>query len=139
MNAQPKINQSNPEDIFGPAIASYSRAQAIEDGVLVDVSTLARECGFKFPVAMTRAAWSECVEIPKGVTCQDETGRLWDVLNMLRVAIKRSTGGDRVDFELVVRNHNGRMSGRDLVKLYSICGPGDSGEPAITIMQPNED
>ena len=36
-------------------ISSYSRAQAIEDGVLVDVSTVAKEAGIKFPVAMTAA------------------------------------------------------------------------------------
>ena len=29
-------------------ISAYSRAQAIEDGVLVDLSTLAREAGFKY-------------------------------------------------------------------------------------------
>src|SRR3990172_13277670 len=40
-------------DIFGPVIYSYSRADAINDGVLVDVSTLAKEAGIKYPVAVT--------------------------------------------------------------------------------------
>ncbi|EQD30141.1 hypothetical protein B2A_14268, partial [mine drainage metagenome] len=30
-------------------ISRYTRAQAIEDGVLVEVSELAREAGFRFP------------------------------------------------------------------------------------------
>ena len=38
-------------------IDAYSRAQALEEGVLVDVSVLAREAGIKFPVAVTRAVW----------------------------------------------------------------------------------
>lgn len=49
-------------EIFGEAISTYTRAQAIEDGVLVDVSEIAKEAGFKFPVAVTRAAWADCVE-----------------------------------------------------------------------------
>jgi len=35
-------------------IFSYTRAQAIEDGVLVDVSELAREASFRYPVAVTQ-------------------------------------------------------------------------------------
>jgi hypothetical protein len=60
-------------------IHSYSRAQAIEDGVLIDVSATAREAGIRWPVALTRAAWERCVSVPPGVACQDEAGRLWDV------------------------------------------------------------
>ena len=33
------------EDIFGPVISSYSRVQAVEDGVLIDVTSMAREAG----------------------------------------------------------------------------------------------
>ena len=49
------------EDIFGPVVASYSRAQAIEDGVLIDVTSMAGEAGFKWPVALTHAVWCDCV------------------------------------------------------------------------------
>jgi len=128
------------EDIFGPVISSYSRAEAIGDGTLADVTSMARQAGFKFPVAMTRAAWEECVTIPKGVTGQDEAGRLWDVLYMLHCAVKRGQGGQRTDFSLYVRTSNReRLTGRDLVRLKALCGPGDAGEPVITIMQPGED
>jgi hypothetical protein len=61
-------------------IHRYTRAQAIEDGVLIDVTQTAREAGFKYPVALTAAAWAKCVAVPPGVVCQDEAGRLWDVL-----------------------------------------------------------
>ena len=40
----------------------YTRAQALEDGVLIDVSDTAREAGFKCPVALTSAAYADCVE-----------------------------------------------------------------------------
>jgi hypothetical protein len=117
-------------------ISSYSRAQAIEDGVLVDVSETAREVGIRFPVAMTRTAWTAYVEVPAGVSCQDEAGRLWDVVSMLRFAIARSRGGPEIRYQLRVRNDNRRPR---LVTLKSICGPGDEAEPVITIMLPEED
>jgi hypothetical protein len=34
----------------------YTRADALRDGVLIDVSQTAREAGFKSPAALTRAA-----------------------------------------------------------------------------------
>ena len=43
---------------FGPAISAYTRAQAIDDGILVDVSDTAREAGFNIPVAVTRTVWN---------------------------------------------------------------------------------
>ena len=47
-------------------IFSYTRAQAIADGVLIDVSELAKEAGFRFPVAVTAGVWAECVAVPDG-------------------------------------------------------------------------
>src|SRR5262249_57157129 len=64
-------------------IHRYSRADALRDGGLVDVSETAREADIRYPVALTRAAWEQCVAIPPGVVCQDEAGRLGAVLWML--------------------------------------------------------
>jgi len=38
-------------------IHSYSRAQAIEDGFLIDASELATELGIKYPLALTRGLY----------------------------------------------------------------------------------
>ena len=40
-------NEQSVESFFGDVISTYTRAQAIEDGVLIDVSSMAREAGFK--------------------------------------------------------------------------------------------
>jgi hypothetical protein len=134
------------EEIFGEVIYSYTRAQAIEDGVLVDLTSpvfsfrkglnICQEAGLKFPVAMTSAAFAETVgderSLPAG---QDISGRLWDVLWMLRLAIGRSQGGDLVFYDVLV--WNGRKQQR--VRLKAVCGPGDDAEPVITIMLRGED
>jgi hypothetical protein len=119
-------------------IHRYTRAEAIADGVLIDVTPTAREAGFKYPVALTAAAWVKCVAVPPGVACQDESGRLWDVLNLLRCAIRASDGGAEVRFGVHVRNDNGEGM-PPLVRLKALCGPGDQGEPVLTVMLPDED
>ncbi len=88
-------NSTPPEGgLFHPSdlISSYTRAQAIADGVLVDVTETAKEAGFRCPVALTRAAWADCVAWSEADTRrqvpQDEAGRLWDVLWMARNQIR---------------------------------------------------
>ena len=116
---------------------SYSRKQAIADGVLIDVTATAREAGVRSPVALTAAAWERSVAVPPGVECQDEAGRLWDVLNLLRLAVRR-TEGDRLTFGVQVRNDN-RECNPPQMRLKAVCGPGGEPAPVITIMLPDED
>jgi hypothetical protein len=118
-------------------IFSYSRGEAIADGVLIDVTETAREAGFRYPVAMTAAAWATCVEIPEGVTGQDETGRLWDALTMLRHASSRTRGGEStLYFDVLVLND---QTCPRPVRLKAVCGPDDDGSPCVTVMLPEED
>ena len=130
-------NQS--ESPFGEIIYAYTRAQAIADGVQVDVSTTAKEAGIKFPVYLTRGVFDAYIAVPPNVSGQDEAGRLWDVVWMLRYAIQRSRPGiDRIPVALYVRNDNRAAK---LVKLIATCGALDihDPQPAITVMLPDED
>lgn len=120
-------------------IYAYTRKQAVEDGEQVDVSTTAAEAGIRFPVFLTRAVFDAYVTIPPNVSGQDESGRLWDIVWMMRVAIKSSrSDNDRIPFSLYVRNDNRSPK---LVSLIAACGALDIGDPqpAITVMMPNED
>ena len=124
---------------FGPVIYSYTRAQAVADGVQVEVTKTAQEAGIKFPMFLTRAVFDAYVAVPPGVTGQDEAGRLWDVVWMTRFAILRARPGvDRIPVALYVRNDNRAAK---LVKLVATCGPLDMDDPlpAITVMLPDED
>jgi len=124
-------------------IHGYTRAQALADGVLVDVTATAREAGFRVPVALTAAAWGKAVawseEDSARQTPQDEAGRLWDVLWMAYIAARRASGGCRVPFELYIVPRDGAGTRPRLTTLDMVIGPGDEGEPVITIMNPNED
>ena len=120
-------------------VYAYTRAQAVADGVQVEVSKVAAEAGIRFPVFLTRTVYDAYVTVPESVTGQDEAGRLWDIIWLLRFAIIRSRPGcDRVPVALYVRNDNQRSR---LVKLVATCGPVDFDDPApaITVMLPTED
>lgn len=115
-------------------IFEYSRKQAIDDGVLADVSTLAREMGFRYPVALTAAA-HEAVTKDKAAF-MTEDGRIWDCLINLRVAIKNAKDpGDRLPFSMLI--HDDKRKKR-MITLFSIVGPGDDLEPVITVMMEGE-
>lgn len=126
-------------------IHSYTRAQAVEDGMLVDVAEVAREAGFRFPVAMTAAVWGDCVEWSdedsKRQTHQDEAGRLWDVLWMGMCAARSAASRNisQISFSLYRVPRGGRGVRPRLTQLKLTVGPGDDGEPVITVLLPNED
>ena len=72
-----------------PLVYSYTRAQAVADGLQVEVTKTAREAGVKFPVFLTRTVYEAYVTVPPNVSGQDEAGRLWDIVWMTRFAILR--------------------------------------------------
>lgn len=130
-------------------IHAYTRHQAIEDGVLIDLmqdetKELVENAGIKVPVAMTATAFARCVwpiENPEAEAwlksqCQDLKGRLWDVLWMFR-CFARGQGGDTVLFQFIIQDWETKRRRRMILK--AIIGRGDQGEPVITIMSPEED
>jgi len=151
------LMHNQPDNFWGDPIFRYSRAQAIADGLLVDLTTatddkgqlICQEAGFKVPVAITSTAWAQTIEAggswkPDGEGevlelkgGQSITGRLWDVLWMLRVASGIAANSDRLHFQVLVDvQGDGR---RETISLWALCGPGDDAQPVITIMLEGED
>ncbi len=120
-------------------IHTYTRAQAIADGVLVDVSAQARECGFVTHTVMTATLFADCERWAK------ETARsgneytadrfvrrvLCFACEMIRAA-PRGRDTDRIELPL------SRFSGIPTTALVHI-GPGDDAEPVVTLMYPGEE
>ena len=133
-------------------IFTYTRKQAIEDGVLVDLNQkptaedpniddldeLCRNAGFKYPIAITYAAFLKYVALTPAAerAGNDIKGRLWDILTMLRFAIRGSSNTDQITFEFRCVTTRIRPS-RCFLK--AVVGGGDNGEPVITLMEVTED
>lgn len=116
-------------------ISSYSRAEALQDGLLIDVSEMAREAGFKVPVAVTHALWHVYIIPHPEARGQSEAGRLWDVLTVARAYAKYAKTHEMlfgIDFIM------GKTT-MENVTLKSHILPGDNQEPVMTIMLQNED
>jgi hypothetical protein len=112
-------------------IFSYSRAQAIRDGVLVDVSSRAKSLGYRFPVALTAALYDSVTD---GATDEAERAARLDLLLIaLRDSIAGNPGaGDRLDFVI-------KAPSFAPLSAWALCGPGDTPAPVLTVMLPDED
>lgn len=140
---QEELSDQDLNTSFGEVVYRYTRAQALADGALVDVTETAQEAGFRASVAMTAAAWNNTVawtdtDSARQVS-QDEQGRLWDVLWMAYITARRSSGARRVPFQLYVVPRSGRAMRPRPVTLHMHIGPGEDCEPVITIMNADED
>lgn len=147
----------NPECVcaaFGEVISTYTRAEAIADGVLIDLGTFSfregltilQEAGFRYPVAISAAAFARAIAEPDAPLppCQDLSGRMWDVVFMLSLACRMAAANpSELRFKVSVinwlRDSSYTKTIRETIQLKAICGPGDNAEPVITIMLPGED
>lgn len=122
-------------ELFGEPISIYTRAQAMQEGELVDVTEHAREIGFRFPVALTRALWQAIENIPARYDCEDVSGRTHDVLWMAYNAARHAPEGvSRVVFEVILHTSPESPNRRVHRKQYLMdIGLGDTSIPVITI------
>lgn len=150
--AQPTRKQNHSmTELFGDVISTYTRQQAIEDGFLIDVSAVAREAGFRWPVAVTRRLW-DMIDNPPN-RHEDTQGRLWDVVWMAKMAARRSTGQE-IRFVVILTRKETKPITDPWSKRYGklhtaivknltlkavVSGEGPNGGPCITIMLPDED
>lgn len=127
---------------FGEVIYAYTRAQALADGVLIDVTKDAKEAGIKYPAAVTEALWNGYIEPNERLKDMGQSvqGRLWDVLFLFTFAARSSpTGCSELFYSVNFLMSRGDSCKHETVKIKAVCGPGDDGAPCITLMLENED
>ena len=118
-------------------VFSYTRAEAIADGFLMDATEMAAQLGFRVPVALTAELWHRYVTPSPDLEAQGQSadGRLVDVLMVLRS--RATVASDVVHFPVFFLMEPDRPA--EAVTPKAHIGPGDEGEPVITIMMPWED
>lgn len=92
---------------------------------------------------MTTAVWADCVawtdEDSRKQLRQDLAGRLWDVVYTAFHAVRAADrSADRLVFQVCRVPRDGISFKAELVLLNLIVGPGDRGEPVVTITLPDE-
>lgn len=129
------------EEFYGEIIHTHSRAQALADGDLIDVSNVARKYGFIYPMAVTKTVWEGFVEPDLTAERYGETAvaRLEDLLVVLADRARRIEGSE-VLFT-VSATSEGRIEDHNF---KAIIGPGDNvtstdADPVFTVMYPIEE
>lgn len=97
-------------------VSVYTRAQAIEDGTLIDVTHIASTIGFSLPTVITATLFSD-----------------YDTENEIAFLLARFLAeivcGKKFDAELVtLKDAKGSNA-------FLHFGPGDDGEPVLTLMR----
>lgn len=104
-------------------VSVYTRAQAIDDGVLIDVSEHAKGI-FKVPVAVTCGLYSELERRFRGADIKETVISLLGVVRQMK---RRIYGEETVEFSF------------NLIKIKAVSHGGDFGEDVLTVMLKNED
>ena len=135
------------DNFWGFPVSVYTRAQALADGVLVDLTTQAQPYGFKIPLACTEAVWlsiqwSTAIEARKrNATGQSTEGRLHDVMTLARMAAQCAAQANAsvAEFEVLMVPVDGQGEAPRAQLLRMVVSGGDRGEPVLTLMLPGED
>jgi hypothetical protein len=121
-------------------IYTYTRQQAIEDGILIDLtSNFKNETRmFKWPVACTSAVWV-LVEEAAEADCVELAVYVWDLSYLALLAIKalRNSGNPELLFSVMLPLRDNIVP----TQLKMVCGPAGPTDPSpcLTIMLPEED
>lgn len=120
----------NENSEFGDVIYSYTRARAIADGVLVDLTQfpITRE-QWKLHMACTEALWNIIQSaVEQG---NDLVGVLHDIYTVARYTVFHGKASDIVHFQVSIAHKTHQL------KLH--IGPGDTISPVLTLMLKGED
>lgn len=119
-------------------ISCYTRKQALEDGVLVDITTPAFNRGFCLPAAITQTLISRFIEPNETLKKRGQNfdDRLNDLLVLTYASALKNRNLSRIYFNGMFLNESG---GYDRPKIIADISPGDDGKPVLTIMLPEDD
>jgi len=125
------MKDNRNESVFGETVYSYTRSQAVEDGVLIDLTVLEiTRQHWKLQLCCTDSVWAIITDATEHHG-KDLIGILHDLYTVAKFGIKPATSQDRIYFKATVgvRTHDFVLA----------CGPGDTAMPVLTLMLPSDD
>ena len=116
-------------------ISRYSQAQAIEDGVLHLVPNEISRVYFKYPVILSDKVFRL---IEGAVANQHDLTDYRGVVRNLLFACASEARRARGESGLKAKVTIGAAVVKNIHEVLMVCGPGDTPEPTITIMLPED-
>ncbi|MDH5347477.1 MAG: hypothetical protein OEW13_06175 [Nitrospira sp.] len=120
-----------------PETQMASRQQAIDSGVLIDVTTDAKKLGLSFSVTVTKPLWEVGIAPSQELSEEDKSARLRDVLMAFRLRLaNQGTLSPLLDFPAMLSMPPGAIP--QPVPLFALIQPGEHNQAMVTLLLPNE-
>lgn len=114
-----------------------NRQEAIQAGVLIDVSRDAQKLGFTFSVTVTKPLWDIGIAPGQELSDKDKAERLRDVLMAFRLRLAgQTTLSPLIDFPAMLALPPGTVP--QPVPLFALIQPDEQNRAAATLLLPNE-
>jgi hypothetical protein len=122
----------------GPGVPTIrDRQEAIQSGILIDVTPTAKELGLTFPVTITKPLWDIGIVTNQSLPQEEQSGRLRDVLMAFRLRLASlSTISPLIDFPALLAMPPSTVP--QPVPLFAIIQPDGGNQANVTLLLPNE-
>lgn len=114
-----------------------TRLEAIQAGVLIDVTADAQKLGMSFPITITKPLWEIGIAPDQTLSEESKSERLRDVLMAFRLRLaSQATLSPLIDFPAMLALPPGGVP--QPVPLFALIQPGDQNQAVVTLLLPNE-
>lgn len=111
--------------------------QAIEAGVLIDVTPTAQNLGISFPMTITKPLWEAGIAVHQTLTEEDTARRLRDVLMAFRLRLSSLvTVSPLMDFPALLAFPPSTIP--QPIPLFALIQPNKEHQVTVTLLLPNE-
>jgi hypothetical protein len=120
-----------------PSHPIIDRQQAIQAGMLIDVTADAQKLGLTFPVTITKPLWDVGIAPIPTMTEEDKSERVRDVLMAFRLRLAgQVTLSPLIDFPAMLAIPPGAVP--QPVPLFALIQPDEANRAMATLLLPNE-
>ena len=133
-----KQENTAADSTAGPDVPTIrDRQEAIQSGVLIDVTPTAKELGLTFPVTITKPLWDIGIVTNQSLSQEEQTGRLRDVVMAFRLRLASlATISPLIDFPALLAMPPSTVP--QPVPLFAIIQPDSGNQANVTLLLPNE-
>lgn len=113
------------------------REEAIQSGILIDVTPTARQVGLTFPVTITKPLWEIGIVTNQSLSQEEQSARLRDILMAFRLRLAGlATISPLIDFPALLTMPPATVP--QPVPLFALIQPDGSNQANVTLLLPNE-
>jgi len=134
----PEREDAPANSSVGPGVPTIKdRQQAIQAGMLIDVTPTAQQLGLTFPVTITKPLWEIGIVTAHSLSEEEQAGRLRDVLMAFRLRLASlATISPLIDFPAMLSMPPSTVP--QPVPLFAIIQPDGKNQANVTLLLPNE-